>query len=136
MNLIWWSPLAGLSVTLDNVLTINFCFAWPLSFVLHVAVLLFSFFFLIDTENVIYVFMCSTKHSNCPVNSFTNSVLMKWYQQFDPLCNTPESPFRALCSRYRSYVLHSYNLLCNDTGLELFNNFDHHYHHWFLFWTC
>ena len=48
------------------------------NFILYVIVLLLSCSFLTGTEKLIYFSVFSPKHSNSPLNSSANSLIMKW----------------------------------------------------------
>ena len=65
-----------LSTRSDNLLGMNLQVST--NFILYVIVLLLSCSFLIGTEKLIYLSVFSPKHSNSPLNSSANSLIMKW----------------------------------------------------------
>ena len=65
-----------LSARSDNVLCINLQLS--INSILYVITLLLSFSFLIGTEKVMYFSVFSPKHSNWPLNSSANSLIIKW----------------------------------------------------------
>ena len=59
----------------DNLLGMNLQVST--NFILYVIVLVLSCSFLIGTEKLIYFFVFSPKHSNPPLNSSANSLVIK-----------------------------------------------------------
>ena len=64
-----------LSTRSDNSLYVNLQVS--ILFILNVIVLLLSCSFLIGAEKLIYFSVFSAKHSNSPLNSFANSLIIK-----------------------------------------------------------
>ena len=64
-----------LSTRSDNLLCVNLQVS--ILFILNVIVLLLSCSFLIGAEKLIYFSVFSVKHSNSPLNSFANSLIIK-----------------------------------------------------------
>ena len=76
MHLLQWNPSDKLSTRLDSEVDINLKLS--INFSLYVIVLLLSSSFLIGTEKVIYFSVFSPKHSNWPLKSSANCLIMNW----------------------------------------------------------
>ena len=89
LHLLLWNPSERLSTRLDNKMDINLKLS--MNFILYVTASSFSSSFLIGTESYTY-FVFFPKHSNCPSNSSTSSLIrkmivifrtiMKYYRNF------------------------------------------------------
>ena len=65
-----------LSTRFDNEDDINLKLS--INFIFYICILPLSSSFLIGTEKIIHLFVFSPKHSNWPLNSFANSLIMRW----------------------------------------------------------